>query len=266
MAFSDQQDLGPQLHLSKYTVQMDSTSSVTEPLHPGRSKEIKGIERPSSLSQLCTFHRAITIVTQHPQLQSEQPPGRVFHHCWGFQSSEIQGHTTKVSPAHNSTYKGENTLDHIYTNMCGACNAVPCPNLGHSDHISVLLKHSYKLVQKHEKLATKSIKVWSKVASSAPQDCFDCTDWNVFKEATKHSGHTDLQEYAASTTGFISKCVDVVVLTRTITIHPNQRPWLNAKVNSLLKACDDAFRSGDKVALRAVKKNSKKPKTHMPPE
>ncbi|KAI3368089.1 hypothetical protein L3Q82_026236, partial [Scortum barcoo] len=35
---------------------------------------------------------------------------------------------------------------------------------------------------------------------------------------------------------------------------PNQKPWLNAEVRSLLKARDAAFRSGDSLALRAARR------------
>ncbi|KAI3375837.1 hypothetical protein L3Q82_004114 [Scortum barcoo] len=52
--------------------------------------------------------------------------------------------------------------------------------------------------------------------------------------------------------GYISKCTEDVTNTRTVTEYPNQKPWLNAEeVRSLLKARDAAFRSGDRLALRA---------------
>ncbi|KAI3351519.1 hypothetical protein L3Q82_020375 [Scortum barcoo] len=40
----------------------------------------------------------------------------------------------------------------------------------------------------------------------------------------------------------------------TVTEYPNQKPWLNAEVRSLLKARDAAFRSGDRLALRAARR------------
>lgn len=109
---------------------------------------------------------------------------------------------------------------------------LPAPTFGHSDHISVLLIPSYTPVQKHEKPTTRNIKVWPERASSAQEDCFDCTYRNVFQEAATHSSHTDLDEDAASVTGFISKCVDDGVLTRTIAKRPNQWPWLNVALRA----------------------------------
>lgn len=100
--------------------------------------------------------------------------------------------------------------------------------------------------------------------SSAIEDCFDCTDWNVFKEVATRNDHTDLEEYASSVTGYIVKCVDDVVLTRIITIWPDQRPWLNIKVHSLLKARDEAFRSSGSKDQPHLRHQSRQ-KNHMPP-
>ncbi len=61
-------------------------------------------------------------------------------------------------------------------------------------------------------------------------------------------------EYASSVTSYISKCVDDVTSTRIITIHPNQKPWMNAETRTLLRAQDSAFRSDDAVALRAARR------------
>lgn len=53
----------------------------------------------------------------------------------------------------------------------------------------------------------------------------------------------------------ISKCVVDVTNTRTITIHPNQKPWLTAEVRSLLRARDSTFRISDTEVLRAARRN-----------
>ncbi|KAI3369629.1 hypothetical protein L3Q82_025345 [Scortum barcoo] len=64
-------------------------------------------------------------------------------------------------------------------------------------------------------------------------------------------GEVDLEDYTSAVLGYISKCTEDVTSTRTVTEYPNQKPWLNAEVRSLLKARDAAFRSGDRLALRA---------------
>ncbi|KAI3357833.1 hypothetical protein L3Q82_016221 [Scortum barcoo] len=72
--------------------------------------------------------------------------------------------------------------------------------------------------------------------------------------AAVREGEVDLEEYTSAVLGYISKCTEDVTSTRTVTGYPNQKPWLNAEVRSLLKARDAAFRSGDRLALRAARR------------
>lgn len=51
-----------------------------------------------------------------------------------------------------------------------------------------------------------------------------------------------------------TSAVQDVTITQTVTDYPNQKPWLNAEVRSLLKAWDAAFRSGYRMALRAARR------------
>ncbi len=72
----------------------------------------------------------------------------------------------------------------------------------------------------------------------------------MFKEAATYNNHTDLQEYTETVTAYIKKCMDDVTVTKTITTRANQKPWMTAEVRGLLKTRDEAFRSGDKAALK----------------
>ncbi len=56
-------------------------------------------------------------------------------------------------------------------------------------------------------------------------------------------------------TAYIKKCIDDVTVTKTITTHANQKPWMTAEVCGLLKTRDEAFRSGDKAALKTARAN-----------
>ncbi|KAI3361976.1 hypothetical protein L3Q82_012327 [Scortum barcoo] len=76
----------------------------------------------------------------------------------------------------------------------------------------------------------------------------------MFREAAVREGEVDLEDYTSAVLGYISKCTEDVTSTRTVTEYPNQKPWLNAEVRSLLKARDAAFRSGDRLALRAARR------------
>ncbi len=56
-------------------------------------------------------------------------------------------------------------------------------------------------------------------------------------------------------TAYIKKCMDDVTVTKTITTRANQKPWMTAEVRGLLKTRDQAFRSGDKAALKTARAN-----------
>ncbi|KAI4891554.1 hypothetical protein NFI96_034005 [Prochilodus magdalenae] len=138
--------------------------------------------------------------------------------------------------------RGNNTLDRVYTNVRDAYRAVPHPHLGLSDHISIMLVPAYHPPLRRSRPTQKTITVWPSDADAVLQDCFGCTDWHVFREAAESEGELDLEDYTSAVLGYISKCVEDVTTTKTVTCYPNQKPWLNGEVRSLLKARDAAFR------------------------
>ena len=149
--------------------------------------------------------------------------------------------------------RGNNTLDAVYTAHKGAYKAFPLPPLGSSDHSTVMLMPAYRTKAKATKAVRKQITVWPEGATLALQDCFERTDWEIFKQAATYNNHTNINEYTQSVTAYISKCTDDVTETKTITVRPNQKPWLTAEVHRLLRARNEAFKSGDNVALRAAR-------------
>ncbi|KAK3542272.1 hypothetical protein QTP86_021989 [Hemibagrus guttatus] len=112
---------------------------------------------------------------------------------------------------------------------------------------------AYRPLIRCSKPVLKLVKTWPEGAISALQDCFDCTDWDMFRKAATKGDTTDLQEYTSSVTSYISKCIDDVTISKSITTRSNQKPWLTAKVCVLLKSRDSAFRAGDKDALRTAR-------------
>ena len=78
--------------------------------------------------------------------------------------------------------RGENTLDHVYSNIKHAYRATPLPHLGQSDHLSLLLFPAYTPLRRQTKPATQTIKAWSENALNQLQDWFVCTDWSIFKD------------------------------------------------------------------------------------
>ena len=87
------------------------------------------------------------------------------------------------------------------------------------------------------------------------QDGFGTTDWRMFKEAATEGHAVNLEEYTESVLAYIAKCVQEVTTTKTITMSPKQKPWLNAEVHHLLKVRDAAFTAGDAEVLRAARRS-----------
>ncbi len=106
---------------------------------------------------------------------------------------------------------------------------------------------AYRPLVKVIKPIHKQIQVWPEGSSEALQDCFDTTDWNMFKQAATYNNTTDLQEY--------TECIDDVMVTKTITVRANQKPWLTGEVYRLLKARNAAFRAGDEEGLKTARAN-----------
>lgn len=66
----------------------------------------------------------------------------------------------------------------------------------------------------------KKIRVWSELPNSAHQDCFETTDWEMFKQAATYNNTTDIEVV----TSYISKCIDDVTHSMIITIQANWKP------------------------------------------
>ncbi|KAI3358424.1 hypothetical protein L3Q82_014857, partial [Scortum barcoo] len=112
--------------------------------------------------------------------------------------------------------RGNNTLDRVYTNKRDAYRAVPHPHLGFSDHISIMLLPAYRPLLRHTP-TQRTITVWPSDAVPALQDCFQRTDWQIFREAAVREGEVDLEDYTSAVLGYISKCTEDVTSTRTVT-------------------------------------------------
>ena len=99
---------------------------------------------------------------------------------------------------------------------------------------------SWVIEIKPEAPVTRSMKKWSDEADAKLQDCFAITDWNMFWDSSD-----GIEEYTASVTGFINKCIDDIVPTVTVRTYPNQKPWSTGNICTELKARAAAFREQD---------------------
>ncbi|KAK1875608.1 Serine/threonine-protein kinase WNK4, partial [Dissostichus eleginoides] len=153
---------------------------------------------------------------------------------------------------------GNKTLDHVYTNMANAYNAIPLPHLGQSDHLSQFHYPTYTPLIKHLKPTVRTVKVWPEGADSMLQDKFQHTAWSVFATQATLDSHTDIDHYASSVLDYISTTINSVTTLKQITTYPNQKPWMNKEFRQLLKARNIAFRSGDERAYSLSRAHLKK--------
>lgn len=76
-----------------------------------------------------------------------------------------------------------NILDQVYNNVKGAYKAAPRPHFRKVDHIYMFLCPTYRQLLKQATLVSKAVKVWNEETELVLQDCFDCTNWDVFRTA-----------------------------------------------------------------------------------
>ncbi|GAA6075769.1 piezo-type mechanosensitive ion channel component 1-like, partial [Tachysurus ichikawai] len=185
-------------------------------------------------------------------LQNVHPDG-LFIVAGDFNHANLKSVLPKFHQHVDFATRGENTLDLVYTNIPSAYRAEPRPHLGYSDHITVMLIPAYRPLVRRSKPVLKQVKTWPAGATSALQDCFECTDWNIFREAATNGDSVNLEEYTSAVTSYIGKCINDVTVSKTITTRSNQKPWMTANVRALLRTRDLAFRTGDRAALRTEK-------------
>lgn len=95
---------------------------------------------------------------------------------------------------------GNNTLDQVYSTQKRAYKALPLPHIGASDHLTVMLMPAYRPLVKVTKPVRKQVRVWPEGSSVALKNCFNTTDWNVFRQAATINNNTDIQEYSDTST------------------------------------------------------------------
>ena len=170
-----------------------------------------------------------------------------------FNKANLKKELPKLYQQVDCATRGDKTLDHCYTSIKGAYHAIRRAPLGRSDHNMVYLVPSYRQKLRTEKPVVKTVKQWTTTAVETLQGCFDCTDWNVFKDEA-----TDLDEYTEIVCDYISFCENVCVPAKTIKIFPNDKPWCNGAIRKKLHEKEIAFRSDDKPLRNKSKRELEK--------
>ena len=146
------------------------------------------------------------------------------------------------------------SLFSVYTNITNAYTAAR-PHLGSSDYLSVMLIPAYRPLLTRVKPTVRQVRVWPEGAIEALQDCFECTDWDMFKAAATDNQLTNLEEYAASVSTYIQNCTENFCVTKYISSRTNEKPRMMQEIREKLKAQNTAFKSNDEAALRTARAN-----------
>uniref|UniRef100_A0A1A8CJ36 Reverse transcriptase domain-containing protein n=2 Tax=Nothobranchius kadleci TaxID=1051664 RepID=A0A1A8CJ36_NOTKA len=142
----------------------------------------------------------------------------------------------------------QNTLDHCYTTVSGAYQAVQRAALGFSDHAMIHLIPSYRQRLKLSKPAVRTTKKWTCEAVEELRVCLDTTDWNVFGSATDN-----LDEYTDTVTSYIKFCEDSIIPTKTRATFNNDKPWFTPKLRELRREKEAAHRAKDRESYKGAK-------------
>ena len=95
------------------------------------------------------------------------------------------------------------------------------------------------------KPVTKTVKIWNSESREALRGCFECTDWQVFRDSSE-----SLDEFTDVVTSYISFCESTVIPTKTVKQFGNTKPWFNSSMYNLVKQKDEAHKNGDNVAKK----------------
>lgn len=123
--------------------------------------------------------------------------------------------------------------------------------MGHGDHNCVYLLPTYKTVLKREKVTSKDIKIWTEDSVQCLQECFECTNWNMFVDACDG----DLDELADVTCSYAAFCRDMIITSKKVKMYPNNKPWVTKSVKSSIQAKKLAFKQGTALEIQSATKD-----------
>ena len=78
---------------------------------------------------------------------------------------------------------------------------------------------------KQSKPIKSEITVWSDHAVSVLKNCFDITNWDVFRDLW-----TDIDQFTDTVSEYIRFCEGVCLPRKIKTIYPNNKSWCTADV------------------------------------
>ncbi len=131
--------------------------------------------------------------------------------------------------------RGQNTLDHCYTQFKNAYNARSLPALGKSDHGALLLTPEYKQRLVQERVVTR----WSSHSEVMLQAALDDVDWDMFRACS-----SDVSEFTDVASSFVNTLSEQATETVTIRTFSNQKPWVDRTIRAAVNQRTDAYNAG----------------------
>ncbi|KAK3510002.1 hypothetical protein QTP70_024601, partial [Hemibagrus guttatus] len=189
--------------------------------------------------------------------QAAHPAGAIIV-AGDFNHSNLRSVLPKLHQHVICTTRGDNALDHVYTNIAEAYRAISLSHLGQSDHLSLFMLTTYTPLIKRVKPSVKTVKVWPVRSISSLQQQQQVADWSMFASQATSDSQTDFTFYTSSVLDRINMCIDNVTTVKHVKHFPNQKPWMNSEVHLLLKAKDAAFKSGDAEDYSRARANLKR--------
>ncbi len=135
--------------------------------------------------------------------------------------------------------RGQNTLDHCYTQIKNAYKARSLPAFGKSDHAAIFLTPEYKQRIVQESPVEKEVTRWSSHSEAMLQASLDDVDWDMFRESS-----ADVSEFTDVALSFINMLTDQATETVTIRTFSNQKPWVDRTIRAAVNHRTAAYNAG----------------------
>ncbi len=146
--------------------------------------------------------------------------------------------------------RGQNTLDHWYTQFKKAYNTRSLPAFGKSDHAAIFCTPEYKQRLVQEPPVEREVTRWSSHSEAMLQVALDDVDWDMFRVSS-----SDISEFTDEALSFVNMLTEQATETVTIRTFSNQKPWVDRSicdaVNHRTAAYNDGLLSGNMSKYKA---------------
>ncbi len=116
--------------------------------------------------------------------------------------------------------RGQNTLDHCYTQFKNAYKARSLPAFGKSDHAAIFLTPEYKQRIVQRPPVDREVTRWSSHSEAMLQASLDDVDWDMFRVSS-----ADISEFTDVAVSFINTLTEQA--TETVTMDSGHSPIRN---------------------------------------